>query len=34
VKETGSVTGGERLLGNQLVGKVEMEIGNQHGVRL
>jgi len=34
VQHTGAVTGGEGFLGNQPVGKVEVEIGNQHGVRL
>jgi len=34
VQQAGSVTGGEGVLGNELVGKVEVEIGNQHDVRL
>jgi hypothetical protein len=34
VQHARTVTGGEGFLGDEFVGKVEMEIGNQHGVRL
>jgi len=34
VQHAGTVTGSERFLSDEFGGKVEMEIGNQHGVRL
>ena len=34
VQHAGAVTGGEGLLGNEFVGKMEVEVRNQHGVRL
>jgi hypothetical protein len=34
VEHAGAVADGERLLGDEVVGKVKMEIGKQHGVRL
>ena len=34
VEHTGSIAGGEGFLGNEVVGEVEVEVGNQHGVRL
>ena len=34
VQHAGAVAGGEGLLGNEVVGKMEIEVGNQHGVRL
>ena len=34
VQHAGTITGGEGLLGDEFVGKVEVEIGNPHGVRL
>ncbi len=34
VQHAGAVTGGEWLLGDEFAGKVEIEIGNPHGVRL
>ena len=34
VQHAGAVAGGEGLLGDEFAGKVEMEIGNPHGVRL
>jgi hypothetical protein len=34
VQQAGTVTGRERFLSNEFGGKVKLEIGNQHGVRL
>jgi hypothetical protein len=34
VEHTGAIAGGERLLGNEVFGKMEVEVGNQHGLRL
>ncbi len=34
MQHAGTVAGGERLLGNEFVGKVEVEVRNQHDVRL
>jgi hypothetical protein len=34
VQHAGVVTGGEGLLGDEFGGKMEVEIGNPHGVRL
>ena len=34
VEHAGAVAGGERFLGNEVVGKIEVEVGDQHGVRL
>src|SRR5271169_129231 len=34
VEHAGAVADGERFLGDEVGGKVEMEIGKQHGVRL
>jgi hypothetical protein len=34
MQHTRSVAGGEGLLGDEFVGKVKVEIGNPHGVRL
>lgn len=34
VQHAGSVTGSKRFLGNEFVGKMEVEIGNQHKFRL
>jgi hypothetical protein len=34
VEHAGAVAGGEGFLGNQVVGKMEIEVGDQHGVRL
>ncbi len=31
VEHAGAVAGGERFLGNQIAGKMEIEVGNQHG---
>jgi hypothetical protein len=34
MQHSGVVAGGEGLLGDKFVGKMEVEVGNQHGVRL
>jgi hypothetical protein len=34
MQHAGTVAGGEGLLRNQVVGKIEVEVGNQHRVRL
>lgn len=34
VQHAGAVAGGERLLGDEFLGKMEVEIGNLHGFRL
>ena len=34
VEHAGAVAGGEGFLGNEVVGKMEVEVGDQHGVRL
>ena len=34
VQHTGSIAGGEGILSDEFVGKMEVEVGNQHGFRL
>jgi hypothetical protein len=34
MQHAGAVAGGEGFLGNEFVGKMEVEVRNQHGVRL
>ena len=34
VQHAGAVSGGERFLGDEFAGKVEVEVGDPHGVRL
>ena len=34
MQHAGSVAGGERFLGNEFVGKMEVEVGNQHGCQI
>jgi len=34
VEHAGTIASGKRFLGNEVVGKMEVEVGNQHGLRL